>query len=321
MHGLIVLALGVDDIDGLGLVADHATITDLSTHFTIKRRIVKHQFIELVLLLGYLTVAKDMTFIFCIVVANKLLFTSYQIYPIRILNSSSIASTLFLFLHLNIKLLLIDGETILTTNEFRQIKRETISIKEAESLNTIKFGLALSFQLLHSFIKQGDTFIQRTQESIFFFLHHLRDELLLSFQFGESIAHLVNKCRNKFIKEVFLLAKERISITHSTTQNTTNHVTGLGIRGQLTIGNRERHGTEVIGANTHGNINIVLLFGDRSLLFFLESYIFQTRQLLLSLDNRLEHVCIIVRVLTLQHTHKTLKAHTSIDDVHGKFLK
>ena len=42
MHRLVVLTLGVDNIDGLSLVADDATVTYLTTHLTIERCIVEH---------------------------------------------------------------------------------------------------------------------------------------------------------------------------------------------------------------------------------------------------------------------------------------
>ena len=225
MYRLVVLTLRINNLDGLSLIADDTTVTYLSTHLTIEWRIVEHKLIKLILLLRHLTIAKNVAFVFCIVVTYKLLLTCSQLHPIRILYGCSITGTLFLFLHLNIKLLLIDSETVFTTNQFCQVKRETVSIEKAESLNTIKFGLTLCFQLLHGLVKQGDTLIQRTQEGIFLFLHHLRDQLLLSLQFRESIAHLMHKCRHELIEETFFLTKECISITHGTAKNTTNHIT------------------------------------------------------------------------------------------------
>ena len=72
----------------------------------------------------------------------------------------------------------------------------------------------------------------------------------------------------------------------------------------------------MVGANTHGNINTSLasIFSLASLL--LESKIFQSGNLLLGLDDRLEYVGIVVRVLALHHADQTLKAHTGINYVH-----
>ena len=77
----------------------------------------------------------------------------------------------------------------------------------------------------------------------------------------------------------------------------------------------------MVGTDTHGDVDIVLLFGDRSLLLFLEGHILQACQLLLGLDNGLEHVGIIVRVLALKHADKTFEAHTRINYIHRKFLQ
>ena len=52
VYGLVVLALGIDNLDGLVLADEHALFAYLSAHFAIERSDRKHQFVELVLLLG-----------------------------------------------------------------------------------------------------------------------------------------------------------------------------------------------------------------------------------------------------------------------------
>ena len=126
------------------------------------------------------------------------------------------------------------------------------------------------------------------------------------------------ECRHKLIEETLLLTKERIGITHGATQDTTDHVTGLRIRRQLTVGNREAHGTEMIGTDAHSDVDCLLCLVH---LTFLEGRIFQSCDLLLRLDDRLEDIRIIVRVLPLQHTHQALEAHTRINHIHRKFLE
>ena len=51
MYCLVVLTLRVDDVNGLCLVADDTTVTNLSTHLTIEWGIVEYELIELILLL------------------------------------------------------------------------------------------------------------------------------------------------------------------------------------------------------------------------------------------------------------------------------
>ena len=65
----------------------------------------------------------------------------------------------------------------------------------------------------------------------------------------------------------------------------------------------------MVGTYTHSDVGIFLLT------------ILHAAHLLLSLDDRLEDVGIIVRVLALKHAYQALKAHTGIDDVHGQLLQ
>ena len=73
----------------------------------------------------------------------------------------------------------------------------------------------------------------------------------------------------------------------------------------------------MVGANTHGHVDTSLAsISSLASLLLLESKIFQSGNLLLGLDDRLEYVGIVVRVLALHHADQTLKAHTGINNVH-----
>ena len=82
-----------------------------------------------------------MTTVFCIVVADEGLLcgdiVAAQAYPVAVLHGSGIAGTLLLFLHLHIKLLLVDGKAILTTDQFCEVERESVGVEQTESLYTI----------------------------------------------------------------------------------------------------------------------------------------------------------------------------------------
>ena len=321
MNRLVILSFRIDDINSLCFIADDTAITNLSTHLSIKWRVVEYKLIELILLLPHFAITQDMTFIFGIVVAHELLFTLGKFHPVRVLNSCSIAGTFLLFLHLYVELLFVDGKAVLTANQFCKVKGEAVSIEETESLLSIKFRLSFDLELLHSLIKKRDTLVEGTEEGILFLLHHLGNELLLSFQLGEGITHLSHQSRQEFIKEALFLAEERISVTYRTTQDTTDHIACLSIRGQLTIGNRERDSTEMISTYSHSHVDIVLFLRDGVQDLFFKGGIFQTRYLLLGLDYGLEHIGIVVRVLTLHHADKTFKTHTCIDDIHTQLLQ
>ena len=118
------------------------------------------------------------------------------------------------------------------------------------------------------------------------------------------------QCGNELEQERILLVEEGIGIANGTSQNTTDNVACLGITGQLTVGNGEAHGTDMVGNHTHGHICISLRSG-----------ILQTREAFNLFDHRLEYIGIVVRVLALDGAHQSFEAHTGIDHVHGELLQ
>ena len=321
VNALVVLTLGVDDVDGFVFADKYSAVTDLTAHLSIERGLVEHEFIERVLLLRHLAIAKDVTGVFGVVVAHELLLAIGNLHPVGALHLSGIAGALLLLLHLSIELVDVHRQAVLTADEFRQVEWEAVGIEQTEGRCTVEDGLLVSLQLVHGTVEQVDTTLQGAQEGIFFFLHDTADELLLGLQFGEGIAHLLNEHGQQLIEECFALAKERIGIAHGTPQDAADDVAGLGIRRQLAIGNREGHGTQVVGAHAHGHIHLFLLciVGSLSLLFV--GGVFQSGELFLHADDGLENVGIVIGMLALQHAHQALEAHTRVDDVHRQLLQ
>src|SRR5574344_2302217 len=164
MDALIVLALSVDDVDGFVFADNRPLIAYLTTHLTIERCVVEYKLIECVLLLSYLTVAHDMTLIFCIIVTYKLLFTLLEFYPVRVFHGGSIAGTFLLFLHFGIESLFIYHITIFTTYQLGEVKRESVSIKHTECLHAVQHSLTVSTEFIHGTVEQLDTFVECTEE-------------------------------------------------------------------------------------------------------------------------------------------------------------
>ncbi len=179
MHTLVVLALGVDNVDGLVFADQHALVAHLATHLTIERSGIEHQLVEGVLLLLHLTVAQDVALVLSIVVTHKLLLALAQLNPVAILHCSGIAGTLFLLLHLHMELLLIDGVAMLTADELGQVEWEAISIEQTEGSLTVELCLFVGHQLVHGAIQQLYTLVECTQEGVLLFFHHTADEHLL----------------------------------------------------------------------------------------------------------------------------------------------
>ena len=117
----------------------------------------------------------------------------------------------------------------------------------------------MRFQLVHIAIEKVDAFLQGTQERILLFFHYAADKLLLSGQLRIGLAHFLYQNGQQLIHKGFMLTQEGVSITHGTAQDTANDITSLGIAGQLSVGNREGHGTQMVGHHAHGDVCLLLL--------------------------------------------------------------
>ena len=319
VNALVVLALGVNNLHRLVFADDHTLIANLATHLTIERSVVEHQFVESVLLLCHLTIAQYVTFIFRVVVTNKLLLTSFELNPVAILNLCSVAGTLFLLLHLYVKLLLVNGEASLAADKLSKVEREAVGVEQTEGRSTIQNSLALSLELVHLPIQEVDATLQGPKEGILLLLDDTCDEFLLSLQLWEGIAHLLNQYWQQLIHKSPFLSEERVCIAYGAAQDTTDHIASLCVRWQLTISNREGNSAQVVGTYTHSDVDIVLFLA--LCCFFLVTNIVETCQFLLLLDDWLEYVGVVVGVFALQGTYQSFEAHTRVDNVHAEFLQ
>ena len=78
----------------------------------------------------------------------------------------------------------------------------------------------------------------------------------------------------------------------------------------------------MVGADTHGDVDLLLFILTLAILTGRSSEtILLARDSLDFLDDWLEDICIIVRVLVLQHANQALEAHTGIDDVHREWFE
>ena len=78
----------------------------------------------------------------------------------------------------------------------------------------------------------------------------------------------------------------------------------------------------MVGANTHSDVDLLLLILTLTILTSRSSEaILLARDSLDFLDDWLEDICIIVRVLVLQHANQALEAHTCIDNVHWEWFE
>ena len=191
-------------------------------------------------------------------------------------------------------------------NQLGEIKRK------AECIIELKGHLAAQYAPFfcgHIFLQQFDACLQGTQERFLLLLHHFPDQRLLGNELGIGVAHHFNQRGNKAMHKCFMHSQEGVAIAYGPAENATDHVACLGIRWQLTVGNRKSDGAQVVGNNPHGDV------------FFGNVAVPGVADLSNLLDDRLKQVCVVVRQFTLHGHAETLESHASIDNLCGKRLQ
>ena len=85
-------------------------------------------------------------------------------------------------------------------------------------------------------VEQTDAVVERAQEGIFLFFDYTHDELALHFDFGVGVAHRVDERVDKAVHEGLLLTQERVGVAHGAAQDAAYHISGLGVIGELRVG-------------------------------------------------------------------------------------
>ena len=119
----------------------------------------------------------------------------------------------------------------------------------------------------------------------------------------------MNEHGDKFVKECLFLVEEGVGITYGTAQDAADDVACLSISWQLTVGNREGYGADVVGNDAHSNVGLFLVA------------VFLAAEALYLVNHRLENVSVVVGVLALEGTYQTLEPHTGVDNVHRQRLQ
>ena len=303
MQSEIVLALGVDDIDGLLGGYQAAAVAYLSAHLGIERRHVEHYLIVFLVLLHHGAVACDVALVRERVPADKLFLALVYRDPVARLYLCSSAGSVLLLLHLLVKALLVYLESVLRADELREVERESERVKERECLDAGDLLAAGFLGLGHDVVQHVDACGQGAQESVFLLLNDVDDELLLRLELRIGVAHLVDERRHELVHERFLLAEECIGVAHGAAQDAAYHIARLGVGGQLPVGDGERDGADVVGHHAHGDVRLLVLA------------VLHVRQLANLADDGLEDVGVVVGILVLQHTAEALKAHARVDDL------
>ena len=131
----------------------------------------------------------------------------------------------------------------------------------------------------------------------------------MSLELGISFAHSVDEHIHELVHKCFLLSEESVSVAHCTTKNAADYIACLGVRRELRVGDRERNGAHVVGNHTHSHIALCVFA------------IFLACHCSHSLDERLEHIGVVVGSLALKCHAQALKAHAGVDNFGRKRLE
>ena len=229
VDGKIVLLLRVNDFNRFEFIDQHAGVAHLTSAFGIERSLVEHNLVECLVFLFHLTVTQDGSFVFRIIIPDEFRFALLEHYPVACFYGSSIAGTLFLFLHLHVELFRVDCQTVLAQDEFGQVEREAEGVVERERIHTTDFLFTGSLGIFHGLVQQTDTGLQGAEEGFFLFLDDFFDECLLCLEFGIGITHGLNQDGQQAVHEGLFLSQEGISVADGTAQDASDDIPCFGI--------------------------------------------------------------------------------------------
>ena len=236
------------------------------------------------------------------VVTQKLLIHArQQFHPVIVLHGSGSARTLFLLGQPFLETFHIHFPTLLGGHQLGEVNRETVGVKQFKSKGSVNHMLAILGMRGNIILKTVDAIGKRFQERLLFFLYNMVYQVALLRQFFVLVPHLVHQGVHQLVHEGLTETKEGIAVAHRTTQNAADDITGLGIAGQLAVGNAEGNCTQVVGNHAHCHVGLLLLAISPA--GFLGNL----------LNEGLEDIGVIVRAFALHHHAEAFKAHAGID--------
>ena len=113
-------------------------------------------------------------------------------------------------------------------------------------------------------------------------------------------SHYFNQHRHQSIHESIFLIQESIRVAYGSPQNTTDHVSGFHVRGQLPVRDRKSYRTQVVGNHAHSHVRRTVL-----------SVFFAAQPGYLP-DNRGKYIGIVIGRFPLYRHAQTFEAHPRI---------
>ena len=151
------------------------------------------------------------------------------------------------------------------------------------------------------FFEAFDAAGEGAEEGLFLFEDDALYEFLLLLQFGELVSELADEGGDEGVQEGFGEAEEGVAVADGAAQYAAYDVAGLDVGRQLAVGDGEADGAQVVGADSHGDVGILVLAVDFAAF---AGYL---------LDEGLEDVGVVVGAFALHDHAEALEAHAGVD--------
>ena len=216
--------------------------------------------------------------------------------------SAGAASAGALLLHGLVEAFLVQLQSLLMENFFRQFPREAVSIVEAETDFASQFLFLVSLHLLNFLCEKCHALCQGSGKAVFLQADDLLDIILLGHQFAEiaGLAVDVNHGLHCTFQELVFDA-QHAAMTDGTTQDAAQHITASLIGGQDAVHDHYSHGTGMVGDNLQRNILCLILA------------VLHPGNLGSVLDNGEQQVGLEVCLFVLHHGSQALQATAGIN--------
>ncbi len=299
MDDQFVFFFGIHHLDHFIAEIQFACIAHLAAAFSIEWRFFQHQLVIRFALCRNTAVFQHFGHDVQVIISHKLYRFILDHRPVCRVNSGSRTAPVLLLLHFRFKTWFIYAKPVFLGNQPRQVDREAISVKQFKCCFAI--DAARCGRSGNDVINAFQPFVQRTQESVFFFLHHFAHEINLLVQLGEYMLKLLCQHRDQLIQQGLFITEVGIIITHRPAQNAAYDIASAGVGRQLPVGNGKTNGADMVGNNTKGNG-----------LFAVAKIILPAGEFFGGGNGTGKHIGVVVAFLALDYPHQAFKTHTGI---------
>mmetsp|Transcript_8153 Transcript_8153/g.17616 ORF Transcript_8153/g.17616 Transcript_8153/m.17616 type:complete len:466 (+) Transcript_8153:1609-3006(+) len=220
--------------------------------------------------------------------------------------------TQFLFLlHLGFITSHVQRQSSLFTHELGQIYRETHGCVQEVSIRAREHFFVT--QCITTLLELNNALIHCLRKRFLFLPYNARDIVLLFTQLREGVPHELDQCSYQLGKESKFGIQILTSISHSTTEHSTQHISPSIIRRYGSISNGKAERTHMIGHHSISHVHEPLILSAN-----LPSIRPGPRDLLNSIKQGDENVRIIIGIHSLQNGSQTFETHARVDVLCGE---